>query len=129
MGAMRGYWMSWSPSSPSQLLWISLAVTLKCVLYIICNEWQAFVCLHSSWPIAHFLFTRLTNVGVFVELVASAIDTTLGGCGDADDDRIYNRAKKQNKTKNIMKKIRRKNNTIEQHMKQSNKEKITRSSK
>lgn len=43
--------------------------------------------------IAHFLFTRLTNVGVFVELVASAIDT----CVDADDDRIYNNKKRRNK--------------------------------
>lgn len=54
-------------------------------------------CSHActAVSIAHFLFTRLTNVGVFVELVASATDTTLGGCGDADDDRIYNKTKKE----------------------------------
>lgn len=62
--------------------------------------------------IAHFLFTRLTNVGVFVELVASAIDTC-----DADDDRIYNNKKtqKQNVTEWNEEKKKQFNN-----MKQSN---------
>lgn len=45
----------------------------------------------------YFLFTRLTNVGVFIELLASAIETF--GCGDADDDRIYNKDNRQEKKK------------------------------
>lgn len=55
-----------------------------------CDEvWMRARVRHRAHSL-YFLFTRLTNVGVFVELLASAIDT-LGGCGDADDDRIYNK--------------------------------------
>lgn len=81
------------------------------VLLCIRNEWQAPVrplarALTLFLAIAHFLFTRLTNVGVFVELVASAIDT----CGDADDDRIYNNNEKNAETKCNRMKWREKNN-------------------
>lgn len=72
-----------------------------CVLCI-CNEWQKRPSARARTltlflAIAHFLFTRLTNVGVFVELVASAIDTA----GDADDDRIYS-TKQNKKSRNKM---------------------------
>lgn len=57
--------------------------------------------MYDGWR-AQFLFTRLTNVGVFVKLLASAIDL---GCGDADDDRIYNKQTKTKPKKNTQGKI------------------------
>lgn len=80
-----------------------------CCCFFCCTKRNATKCVRCARAIdrahirirVHFLFTRLTNVGVFVELLASATDTL--GCGDADDDRIYNkdRSKKGRQKKDI----------------------------